>query len=87
MASRILGIARLAEISIPANNFFILLKEQKNDINVRITSSMIESIIGEEQKQRLYFLKDSKKLFYPCNGYLVVSAINMVLIVNYSMAS
>lgn len=26
MASRILGIARLAEISIPANNFFILYK-------------------------------------------------------------
>lgn len=52
-----------------------MLKEKKNDINVRITSSMIESVIGEEQKQRFYFLKDSKELFYPCNGYLAISAI------------
>lgn len=52
-----------------------MLREKKNDINVRITSSMIESIIGEEQKQRFYFLKDSKEFFYPCNGYLAISAI------------
>ena len=52
-----------------------MLKEKKNDINVRITSSMIESVIGEEQKQRFYFLKESKELFYPCNGYLAISAI------------
>ena len=36
---------------------------------------MIESVIGEEQKQRLYFLKDSKEFFYPCNGYLAISDI------------
>lgn len=52
-----------------------MLKEKKNDINVRITSSMIESVIGKERKQRFYFLKDSKELFYPCNGYLAISAI------------
>lgn len=52
-----------------------MLKEKKNDINVRITSSMIESVIGKEQKQRFYFLKDSKELFYPCNGYLAISGI------------
>lgn len=52
-----------------------LLKAKKNDLNVSITSSMIESVIGEEQKQRFYFLKDSKELFYPCNGYLAISDI------------
>lgn len=52
-----------------------MLKEKKNDINVRITSSMIESVIGEEQKQRFDFLKYSKELFYPCNGYLAISDI------------
>ena len=51
-----------------------MLKEKKNNINVRITSSMIESVIGEE-KQRFNFLKDCKELFYPCNGYLAISAI------------
>ena len=50
-----------------------ILKEKKNDINVRITSSMIESVFGEERKQRFDFLKDSKELFYPCNGYLAIS--------------
>ena len=52
-----------------------ILKEKKNDINMSITSSMIESVIGEEQKQRLYFLKDSKEFFYPCNGYFAISDI------------
>lgn len=55
-------------------SILLMLKEKKNDINVRITSSMIESVIVEEQK-RFCFLKDSKELFYPCNGYLAISAI------------
>ena len=52
-----------------------ILKEKKNDMTVSITSSLIESVIGEEQKQRFYFLKDSKEFFYPCNGYLAISDI------------
>ena len=51
-----------------------ILKVKKNDLNVSITPSMIESVIGEEQTQRIDFLKDSKELFYPCNGYLAISA-------------
>lgn len=50
-----------------------ILKEKKNDMTMSITSSMIENVIGEEQKQRFYFLIDSKEFFYPCNGYLAIS--------------
>ena len=52
-----------------------ILKEKKNDITVSITSSMIESVIGKDQKQLFNFLKDSKEFFYPCNGYLAISDI------------
>lgn len=50
-----------------------ILKTKKNDLNVSITTSMIESIIGEEQEKRINFLKESGELFYPCHGYLAMS--------------
>lgn len=50
-----------------------MLKAKKNDMNVSITSSMLESAIGKEENQRNLFLSDSKELFYPCNGYLAIS--------------
>ena len=51
-----------------------MLKAKKNNLNLSITPSIIESVIGEEEKQRIDFLKDSKELFYPCHGYLAISA-------------
>ena len=59
----------------PAICGILFILKEKNDMTVSITSSLIESVIGEEQKQRLYFLKDSKEFFYPCNGYLAISDI------------
>lgn len=50
-----------------------MLKAKMNDLNLSITPSIIESIIGEEVKHRIDFLKDSKELFYPCHGYLAIS--------------
>lgn len=50
-----------------------MLKAKKNDMNVSITPSMLESVIGKEEYQRKLFLSDSKELFYPCNGYLAIS--------------
>ena len=50
-----------------------ILKEKKNDMNVSITTSMIESVIGEEKGQRISFLEDCRKLFYPCYGYGAIS--------------
>ena len=50
-----------------------ILKEKKNDINASITSSMVESVIGEGKKQLIDFLKGSSDIFYPCNGYLAIS--------------
>lgn len=50
-----------------------ILKVKKSDLNVSITQSMIESIIGKDYKQQLCFLKDSKEIFYPCQGYLAIS--------------
>lgn len=52
-----------------------ILKAKKNDINVSITSTIIESVIGKEMKQTYNFLKDSRELFYPCNGYLAITPI------------
>ena len=52
-----------------------ILKAKKNDMKATITSSMVELAIGEELKQRFDFLKYSKELFYPCNGYFAISAI------------
>ncbi len=52
-----------------------ILKAKKNDMKATITSSMVELAIGEERKQRFDFLKYSKELFYPCNGYFAISAI------------
>ena len=51
-----------------------MLKAKKNDLNVSITPSMLESVIGKEEIRTIYFLKDSRDLFYPCNGYLAISA-------------
>ena len=50
-----------------------MLKTKKNDMKMRITSGMLEPIIGEDIKQIIKFLKDSKKLFYSCNGYLAIT--------------
>lgn len=50
-----------------------MLKEKKNDLNASITASVVESVIGEGEKQILDFLKESKEIFYPCNGYLAFS--------------
>lgn len=50
-----------------------MLKAKKNDLNSSITPSIIESVIGEDEKRRIDFLKDSKELFYPCHGYLAIS--------------
>lgn len=50
-----------------------LLKAKKDDINISITPAMVETVIGEDLKQRFNFLKDSKDLFYPCNGYLAIT--------------
>lgn len=51
-----------------------MLKVKKNDMSVSITPSMLESVIGEKQIQRFCFLQDSTEFFYPCNGYLAISA-------------
>lgn len=51
----------------------LLLKAKKNDINVSITPSLLESVISKERYEPYTFLKDSKELFYPCNGYLAIS--------------
>lgn len=50
-----------------------ILKAKKDDINISITSSMVENILGEDLKYRFSFLKDSRELFYPCNGYLAIT--------------
>ena len=50
-----------------------MLKTKKDDINISITPAMVETVIGEDQKQRFNFLKESKDLFYPCNGYLAIT--------------
>lgn len=52
-----------------------LLKAKKDNINISITPAMVESVIGEDRKQRFNFLKDSKDFFYPCNGYLAITPI------------
>jgi len=51
-----------------------MLKAKKNDMNVAITPSMLASVIGKEEDEPYTFLKDSRDLFYPCNGYLAISA-------------
>ena len=70
--------SEFVETSTPAcsaiSGILYMLKAKKNDLNVSITPSMIESVIGEKQQQRSDFLKDSKEIFYPCNGYLAISA-------------
>lgn len=50
-----------------------ILKEKKYDINISITSTMVEAVIGEDLEHRFNFLKDSRELFYPCNGYLAIT--------------
>lgn len=50
-----------------------MLKAKRNDLDLNITPSIIESVIGEEKIRRFVFLKDSKVLFYPCHGYLAIS--------------
>ena len=52
-----------------------ILKAKKNDMGISITSSMLESVIGEERYKRFNFLKNIQELFYPCNGYLAISGI------------
>ncbi len=51
-----------------------ILREKQKDVNVSITTSMIESVISEDFKQRFYFLNGVKELFYPCNGYLAITS-------------
>lgn len=50
-----------------------MLKAKRNDLDLSITPSIIESVIGEEKIRRFVFLKDSKVFFYPCHGYLAIS--------------
>lgn len=50
-----------------------ILKAKKDDINISITSTMVETVIGEDLEHRYNFLKDSRELFYPCNGYLAIT--------------
>lgn len=50
-----------------------ILKAKTEDINISITPAMVETIIGDDLKQIFNFLKDSKELFYPCNGYLAIT--------------
>ena len=50
-----------------------ILKVKKLDINVSVTSFMIESIIKEDESKWFDFLINSKEFFYPCNGYLAIS--------------
>ena len=50
-----------------------ILKAKKDDINISITPAMVETIIGDDLKHRFNFLKESKELFYPCNGYLAIT--------------
>jgi hypothetical protein len=50
-----------------------MLKAKRNDLDLSITPSIIESVIGEEEIRRIDFLKVSKALFYPCHGYLAIS--------------
>lgn len=40
-----------------------ILKEKKYDINISITSTMVEAVIGEDLEHRFNFLKDSRELF------------------------
>ena len=65
------------ETSTPACSaicgILFMLRAKKNDINVSITASMLESIIGKEEYEPNVFLKDSKDFFYPCKGYLAIS--------------
>lgn len=69
--------SELVETSTPACpavcGVLFILKAKKYDINISITSSMVEAVIGEDQEHRFNFLKDSKELFYPCNGYLAIT--------------
>lgn len=51
-----------------------ILREKQKNVNISITTSMIESVIGEDFKQRFCFLKEVKELFYPCNGYLAITS-------------
>ena len=69
--------SELVETSTPACpavcGVLFILKEKKYDINISITSTMVEAVIGEDQEHRFNFLKDSRELFYPCNGYLAIT--------------
>ena len=69
--------SELVETSTPACpavcGVLFILKAKKYDINISITSTMVEAVIGEDQEHRFNFLKDSKELFYPCNGYLAIT--------------
>ena len=50
-----------------------ILKVKKCDINISITPTMMETVIGEDLKHRFSFLKDARDLFYPCNGYMAIT--------------
>lgn len=50
-----------------------ILKAKRRDINISITPTMVETVIGENLEHRYNFLKDSRELFYPCNGYLAIT--------------
>lgn len=50
-----------------------ILKAKKGDMNISITPTMLEAVIGQDMKHRFNFLNNSKELFYPCNGYLAIT--------------
>lgn len=69
--------SEFVETSTPACpavcGMLFILKAKKDDINISITPTMMETVIGENLKHRFNFLKDSRELFYPCNGYLAIT--------------
>lgn len=69
--------SELVETSTPACpavcGVLFMLKAKKGDINISITPTMVEAVIGEDLRHRFNFLNDSKELFYPCNGYLAIT--------------
>ena len=69
--------SELVKTSTPACSavcgVLFMLKAKRSDINISITPTMVETVIGENLEHRYNFLKDSKELFYPCNGYLAIT--------------
>lgn len=53
-----------------------IIKKKAEDENFHLSNIDLESIIGKQKKCIFNFLKYSKSLFYPCDGYLALSSIH-----------